>query len=40
MIPKLIHYCWFGPPIDSNAMAYSCKKSWQKLGGGYTNRME
>lgn len=34
MIPKLIHYCWFGPPIDSNAMAYSCKKSWQKLVGG------
>lgn len=27
MIPKLIHYCWFGPPIDSNAMAYSCKRA-------------
>lgn len=34
MIPKIIHYCWYGAPIVNNTMAYRCRNSWSHLGGG------
>lgn len=34
MIPKLIHYCWFGQkPLPS--IAVKCKKSWEKFFPDY-----
>lgn len=33
MIPKIIHYCWYGAPIVTNTMAYRCRNSWSHLGG-------
>jgi mannosyltransferase OCH1-like enzyme len=30
MIPKIIHYCWFGPR-ELSALNKACIKSWQKL---------
>lgn len=34
MIPKIIHYCWFGgKPLPSSAL--KCKKSWEKFFPDY-----
>lgn len=34
MIPKVIHYCWFGgKPLDE--MGRNCKKSWEKFFPDY-----
>ena len=33
MIPKIIHFCWFGNK-PMNYMARKCVKSFKKLGGG------
>lgn len=30
MIPKIIHYCWFGGNIKSELIE-DCVKSWEKL---------
>ena len=35
MIPKIIHYCWFGKsPMDKKAQ--KCIKSWKKFFPDYT----
>ena len=33
MIPKIVHYCWFGN-TPKNYLANQCVKSFNKLGGG------
>ena len=33
MIPKIVHYCWFGN-TPKNYLANRCVKSFNKLGGG------
>lgn len=33
MIPKIVHYCWFGH-ASKNYMANRCVKSFNKMGGG------
>lgn len=34
MIPKIIHYCWFGEnPLPK--LAKKCKRSWKKFAKGY-----
>ena len=34
MIPKIIHYCWFGgKPLPK--LARKCKKSWEKFFPDY-----
>lgn len=32
MIPKIVHYCWFGN-TPKNYLANRCVKSFNKLGG-------
>lgn len=34
MIPKIIHYCWFGPN-SKPSYYYKCKKSWIKYFPGF-----
>ena len=36
MIPKIVHYCWFGN-APKNYLASRCVKSFNKLGGGGKN---
>lgn len=31
MIPRIIHYCWYGSAIENNPMAMKCLKSWSKI---------
>lgn len=35
MIPKVIHYCWFGRG-EKNKLFYKCYKSWKKYCPDYT----
>lgn len=39
MIPRIVHYCWFGRN-PKNYIAQQCVKSFNKLGGGKNNRVE
>ncbi len=32
MIPKILHYCWYGKPIETNWLATRCLSTWKKLG--------
>ena len=34
MIPKKIHYCWFGKG-KKNKLFYKCYRSWEKFFPGY-----
>ena len=39
MIPRIVHYCWFGgKPKDY--MTAACVKTFNRIGGGKNNRME
>lgn len=42
MIPKLIHYCWYGKPLKSNYVNYRCVKTLSNLirGGKYNSGMK
>lgn len=31
MIPKIIHYCWYGNPIENNWLAMKCLSTWKTL---------
>ncbi len=31
MIPKIIHYCWYGKTIETNWLAKKCLSTWKKL---------
>ncbi len=33
MIPRIVHYCWFGSG-EKNYIAKRCVKSFNKIGGG------
>lgn len=33
MIPHLIHYCWYGQPIEESRCAMRCVASWARLSG-------
>ena len=31
MIPKILHYCWYGKPLETNWLATKCLATWKKL---------